>query len=541
MHNYVSRLLYALLPLMFIFHYITGIERETLSFRQLSDGSRQLASGLLTLGLQPGDRVAMYGKASPGWILVDMACLRINVIVCRLPQTLVNSHGLADFIVKHGCRIMLIDASNSNVLKRIRNSFPAVGGKTTKLRRSPHNSGLEMVTSIRTTYRNTPDVTTIDDVREMAVDDVIEVQKIQNAISPDDVSFVYPTSGSTGTPKLVTLTHFSMVNTLIGMNKHLIVFNDRSFSWVGSLSHVAAVAGCTHVHIEPSFTGVSKNLPRFMELLGQEKVNMASFPVYLLLDVISGLESETLKRPKSLMVINTSGEGTPRDLRSKVLKLGFVHSVAYGCTESSTICIDVATPQTLISEKDDAAMTMPLAVGIEVKLTDDDGRLVSSGQKGTLWARSGLTFSGYLDNAEATAKALTSTGWVNTGDLAVLDTAGEKLTLQGRVFDIISKGGVKVYPITIETMLKSHPDVHAVCVTGIPDVRYQEDIGACVVLNPGCITNEKALLQYCEANSDSGSAISLMPKLIVFTKSLPMLGSGKVDRVQVKALLQAKP
>jgi fatty-acyl-CoA synthase len=482
----------------------------------------------------------MYGPATPEWILMDMACLRIHVLVIRLPQLVVYSPELTDFLVTYRCRVLMIDAIRyANVVEKIQTVFPDACIKSNKLGKSPIYSKLEMVMSIHREGEQDVNITTIDDVNNMASDDVINVTDIQDRINPDDVSFVYPTSGSTGQPKMVTMSHFSMVNTFCVLSKSMIAFNDRLFSWFGSGSHFAAITGCTHVHIAPTFTAASANLPRFMEILAQEKVNIANFPVYLLHDVVSALESGTVKRPPNLVTIITTGEITPRVLRARVIRLGFVHTVSYGSTESCTICVDVATPGAPLAQSEDTMLAMPLNGGTEVKVTDDQGRLVATGEKGMMWVRSRILFSGYLDNKQTTARVLTGSGWLNTGDLAVIDTADQKVTLLGRVSETISKGSLKVDPVSIEAVLKRHPDVQSACVAGIPDYHYGEDIGACVVPKPGSDITEKDLLQFCSSISESPSIISLVPKCIVFVRSLPVLLSGKVDRLRVKSLLQA--
>ncbi|KAK2144865.1 hypothetical protein LSH36_724g01047 [Paralvinella palmiformis] len=515
------------------------IKRETLTFRQLSDGSQRLALGLLALGLQPGDRIAMYGPATPEWILLDLACLRIKVVVIRMPQSLVNSRHVVDFLAKHRCRMFAIDcARETKLCRKLRKAFPGSFARCSKL---PDSSRFVQVVDARFTTNNA-DAMTLDDVVNLSADvEIARLQSIQKNINPDDVSFVYPTSGSTGRPKLVALSHFAIVNTLHGtVKKDMVIFNDRLFSWIGSASHIASVTGCTHVHVESAYTADPENLVKFIEILTAEGVHMASMPVYLLHDVVQGLERAVLPRPPTLTALSTAGEGTPRALRARVLQLGFVHASAYGSTESGTIGVDIAIPKTSLGTSDDVSQRLTLHSGVEVKVTDELGHVLEAGKRGILWVRSRLTFLGYLDDEESTSQVLTHSGWVNSGDIAVLDPGTLGLFVHGRIADVISKGGVKIYPSTVEAVLRRHPCVKTAYVTGVPDERYQEEIGACVVLKPGCEVSEGDLVKFCENNSEMYTAITMSPRYVAIVTSVPLLATGKIDRFKVKSFLQSK-
>ena len=141
----------------------------------------------------------------------------------------------------------------------------------------------------------------------------------------------------------------------------------------------------------------------------------------------------------------------------------------------------------------------------------------------------------YLDNEALTAATITPAGWVSSGDIAALDSSG-KIRLYGRKLDIISKGGVKVYPSTLEALIKRHDDVKDVYITGVPDVIYNEEIAACVIPRTGCRLSVKELRSFCERSLDSSSGISFVPKYISIMDELPVLPSGKVDRLRVKAM-----
>jgi fatty-acyl-CoA synthase len=521
-------------------HVNGDIRRQTLSFRQLADESFVLASGLLELGLQPGHRIAMYGPASPEWIQMELACLRIGVLMVGLPQTLVYSAHLRHFLADHKCRVLLLDPRpDRNVFKRITENSQANSTAMTRMLKLPGSSataGLELVIS---TCRvpGYDDVMLLNDVKRLAHDDISNVKQIQDLIDPDEIAVVNATSGSTGMPKVVAKSQYNLVCIFSSIEKEIVLFNDRLFSWMGSICHFPSVSGGTHVHVEASFTSNSANLPRLFEILGTEGAYMAALPAFLVYDFISALDDGRIKQPVAVKIIRTGGEKLHPEVRQKILDRSFSHIVIYGSTEGGLICLDHALAGTQLPSSDtEKPPAMPLVDDLEVKVTDEDKQLIPFGEVGQLWIRGPLGFIKYLDDDVQTSMTKSPCGWINTGDLAALESSGN-IRLYGRAADVISKGGVKVYPSGIEAIINRHNDVETSYVTGIPDVKYNEEIGACVVLKPGCDVTVEELRSFCVSVLDVTSGISLVPKYMIILNKMPVLPSLKVDRMLVKSML----
>ena len=157
-------------------------------------------------------------------------------------------------------------------------------------------------------------------------------------------------------------------------------------------------------------------------------------------------------------------------------------SIVFGQTE----CSAVATQTRLDDSPDDKAETIgqPLPQ-VEVKVIDAvTGETVPPGTLGELCVRGFCVMTGYYDMPEATAAAIDADGWLHTGDLGTMDERGY-CRIQGRLKDMIIRGGENIYPREIEAVLYKHPAVADVAVVGVPDDRWGEQVAAFVRLGEG--------------------------------------------------------
>ncbi|WP_089156206.1 class I adenylate-forming enzyme family protein [Micromonospora sp. NBS 11-29] len=155
-----------------------------------------------------------------------------------------------------------------------------------------------------------------------------------------------------------------------------------------------------------------------------------------------------------------------------------------------------------------------------------------AGTPGELLVRGESVTAGYVDDPAATRAALTTDGWLRTGDLGALDAEGV-LTLTGRVKELIIRGGENVSPAEVEAALLDDPDVAQVCVLGVPSPRWGEEVGALVVAASGAAADPERLTTVAAARL----ARHKVPTLIRTVPALPLLPSGKVDRRAALGLL----
>jgi acyl-CoA synthetase (AMP-forming)/AMP-acid ligase II len=200
---------------------------------------------------------------------------------------------------------------------------------------------------------------------------------------------------------------------------------------------------------------------------------------------------------------------------------------AYGLTESHSVVCTSGPGE----DPEVVATTVgrPLP-GIEVSIVDDRGQGLAPGEPGEILVRGFTVMSGYLDDPEATARAITPEGWLHTGDVGYLDDAGY-LHLTDRKKDIYVVGGFNVSPAEVEAVLGRHGAVAAVAVVGAPDDRLGEVGVGFVVLVPGAEVTEADLIGWARARLANYKA----PRRLYFVDSLPVNASLKVMRSELRA------
>ncbi len=151
------------------------------------------------------------------------------------------------------------------------------------------------------------------------------------------------------------------------------------------------------------------------------------------------------------------------------------------------------------------------------------------GSKGELCARGYMVMKGYYEMPEATAAAIDSEGWYHTGDLASMDERGY-CQVEGRLKDMIIRGGENIYPREIEDVLSAHPAVAEAAVIGVPDEKYGEVIAAFVRPISGHIPSEEELVTFCRHQL----APFKTPRYWVFMDALPLTDSGKIKKIVLR-------
>lgn len=166
---------------------------------------------------------------------------------------------------------------------------------------------------------------------------------------------------------------------------------------------------------------------------------------------------------------------------------------------------------------------------VQLRIVGDDGTDLAPGTVGELWTRSEQNMLGYWNNPEATAATLTADGWLRTGDAGYVDADGY-VFLQDRIKDLIVSGGENVYPIEVENVLMTHPDVADVAVIGVPDDKWGEAVKALVVPVTGVSLLAADLIEF----SRPRLAGFKLPKSVDFVTALPRTPSGKVLKRELR-------
>jgi acyl-CoA synthetase (AMP-forming)/AMP-acid ligase II len=234
----------------------------------------------------------------------------------------------------------------------------------------------------------------------------------------------------------------------------------------------------------------------------------------------------------SVRAIIYAGSGIGRHLLERALgKFSCDFIQFYGATE--TAC-GVTFLRPAEHQLDDpaalASCGSPLPL-VEIRVVDAQGQDVPDGSVGEFWIRSPSLATGYYGQPELSAAAFKD-GWYRSGDAGVRDARG-LLTIVDRVKDMIISGGENVYSTEVEQALQKLPGVRQCAAVGLPDPKWGERVTAAIVADPAAGLSAEKVIAHCR-ELIAGYKV---PKQVVFLDALPMTGSGKVQKAELRKLL----
>ena len=494
----------------------------------------QLAMGLIHLGLEPGDRVGIWGPNSSEWVLVQLATAKIGAImVCINPAY--RLYELEYALNKVECKVLITDVSfkTSDYLQMINILAPEL--------ESSHPGQLEaeklphLTHVIRMGSDTTPGMYNFDAVCAAGTEDNrATMDAVQYRLQPDDAINIQFTSGTTGNPKGATLSHCNILNNgfLTGLAMQLgpedklcipvplyhcfgmvlsvlacvshgatMVFPGPSFDPEETLKSVEAEA-CTALHGVPTMFITELDHPRFLDF-----------------------DLSTLRT--GIM----AGAPCPVEVMKRVLSEMHMEDIliAYGQTELSPINNMTLPNDTLERRTETVGRAMPW---VEIKVVDEEGRVVPVGEKGEICTRGYSVMQGYWNDEERTAETIDSAGWLHSGDIATMDEAGY-VRIVGRIKDMIIRGGENIYPREVEEFLYQHPAVSEVQVFGVPDEKMGEEVCAWIQLNEGFDLSDEDVKAYCR---DQITHFKI-PRHIRFVTEYPMTVTGKIQKFVMRDVM----
>lgn len=260
--------------------------------------------------------------------------------------------------------------------------------------------------------------------------------------------------------------------------------------------------------------------------LGITSLTGAPFYLTTLLDA-AGKMGADLHTIEDMLV---GSAAVPPALVERAEAAGFRPYRCYGSTEHPTISSNVPGDSLEDRSRTDGA----LLSSVEVRIVDEDDRLLGTGAEGEILSRGPDQFLGYTDPA-ANAAVLTTGGWFRTGDIGYLTPSG-RLVISDRKKDVIIRGGENLSSQEIEAILVRHPAVSQAAVIGVPDPRYGERPGAVVVLRPGRTLELDDVRAHFRA---AGVARQKTPEMLVIKPELPRTAAGKVQKFRLRQEITA--
>jgi acyl-CoA synthetase (AMP-forming)/AMP-acid ligase II len=360
----------------------------------------------------------------------------------------------------------------------------------------------------------------------------------------DAIAVLLFTSGTTGAPKAAVLRHKHLASYILGSvefggadEAEATLVSVPPYHVAGIAAVLSSVYSGRRIVQLPSF-----DAERWLELARTEHVTHAFVVPTMLQRIVGVLEGKRSAELPALRAVSYGGGKMPQSVIERAMQLfGSVDFTnAYGLTEtSSTISLlgpdDHRTAQSSTDEHVRRRLTSvgrPLP-GLELEIRDEEGRPVPAGQRGEIWVR-GEQVSGEYLGRDPTRLA---DGWFPTRDGGFLDDGGY-LFLDGRIDDVIVRGGENLSPGEIEDCLLEHQAVEDCAVVGIPDEQWGEAVAAAIVLKPGAKAGAEELREWVRKHLRSSRA----PDCIEFRPELPYNETGKLLRRVVRSELSgSKP
>ena len=510
-----------------------------LSFAQLEREALHVTRAAMAAGIHPGDRVALWAPNMAQWIVAALGLVGAGAALVPL-NTRFKGPEAAYVLTRSRARALFTVRGFLGI------DYPAMLD-------DEDVPDLERIVLLRDDEGTTSEVTKSDEVPIFGwheflagADGVVECEEgvvgapvdertarqRWNRVTGDNLSDVIFTSGTTGRPKGAMTTHaqtlrtFATWSAIVGLaegDRYLVV--NPFFHTFGYKAGIIAclMQGATIVP-EPVF-----DVDKVLATVAAQRITVLPGPPTLyqsILDHPRRAEHDL----SSLRLAVTGAAVVPVELVKRMRsELTFATVLtAYGLTESTgtvTMCRQGDDPETI-------AHTSGRAIpGLEVRVVDDKGKELARGDPGEIVVRGYTVVRGYFEDPEATAEAIDAEGWLHTGDVGVMDGAGN-VRITDRKKDMFIVGGFNAYPAEIEAALARHPGVAQAAVIGVPDERMGEVGCAFVVPRPG--TDAGALAEELQAWARDQMANYKVPRHVEVTDALPTNASGKVLKTELR-------
>ncbi|HLV27770.1 MAG TPA: AMP-binding protein [Burkholderiaceae bacterium] len=478
-------------------------EHQALSFGQLCARARALAGYLATLGVKPGDRVAIMAANS-----IDYLALLHATAVGGFILVPVNTrYGAAEL------RYLLEDSEPvvciaDPIFRPLREQIEGEGALKVPVQWLEHFP------------ESLPDIRAGDPVRHR-----------YGSVEDDDVAIIMYTSGTTSAPKGAMLTHGNLSANSVNYIMELGIDSNCRSLLATPLFHIGGFgvvngpilyAGGS-LHVVPRFEAgavmqaLLEHRPTHVFLLSAMWVSLTDLPEFRDLELPCATFVQTAAAPL--------GEWRQQLIRKVFPNAEF--SWGFGMTESCVTTIKNRYTHEITEH--------PGSIGylwrhIQYRLVDAEGNVLDDQRgPGELQVRGPTVFKGYWRQPELTAQTLSPDGWLSTGDLIRIDDDGFAYFM-GRSKDMIKTGGENVAALEVENCLASHTDVREAAAFGIPHEYWGEELVAAIVPASGTQPDIEALREFCRQRL-SGFKV---PKRIFIVDSLPQSSSGKVQKFKLR-------
>ncbi len=500
------------------------------TYAELKSEADQIARGIMALGFQAGDRVAIMAQNCAEWVLLEYALAKAGVILVTVNPALKKAE--LDYLFNQGRiggLVFVPSFRGHDIAGDLLALMPDLAGIT-----GGHRTAPKTVPSLRWLIGigEAPGFALPFDALRARADATPPeaLAERQAGLNGQDIAQIQYTSGTTGKPKGAMLKHASTLN-----NARLSA--DRG----GFCEADVLLSAMPFFHTAGCVCNVMACLASGAKLVTMDAFDPARMLALwgdhrpTILNAVPTMVTRMFEHPDSkgidlntLRKFYTGGTNIPPSLMRQVKEVtGGDPMIIMGMTECSPIITQTDDTDDFETRITTAGKPLPHT---EIRITDPEtGAVKRWGESGELCIRGYLTTAGYFEMPEKTAETIDAEGWLRSGDLAELSETGH-LRIVGRLKDMIIRGGENVYPVEVEDCLLDHDSVSQAQVVGVPDPDLGEEICAFVVAAPDAVADPVALQAFCRARM----ARHKLPKYIVVAPYMPMTANGKVQKFALR-------
>ncbi|MEP7272900.1 MAG: AMP-binding protein [Acidobacteriota bacterium] len=496
-----------------------------LTFAELEEESRVIARGLIGLGVERGDRVAIWATNVPEWVVLQFSLAKIGAVLVTV-NTALRANEI-DYLLRQSETSLLLTISGFRDVDYIA-SLQEIGalenGRLPHLKRVIYIGG-EAPREALMPYEQ------LRALAERVTDPELDAR--EREVDVDDVTNMQYTSGTTGFPKGVMLSSRNIVNNGYWLGRGLGYSSDDRLCLCVPLFHCF---GCV-IGVLGAYTHGACLCPldsfeprKVLEVIERQRcTSLYGVPTMFLAEMeVADFTSFDLK---SLRTGVMAGALCPESLMRRAI--GEMNldemTIIYGLTEASPGITQTHRDDTLERRTQTVGMVLP---EMEVQIVDPATRAVAGvDEAGELCVRGYNVMKGYYNNPQATTAAIDAQGWLRTGDEATIDANGY-VRITGRIKDIIIRGGENIAPREIEDLLRLHPQVADAYVYAVKSEFFGEEVAAAVRLKAGGDVSAESLREFCQRRI----ARFKIPKYVRFVSDFPMTASGKIQKFKLRAM-----
>ena len=501
------------------------------SYRELAERVDALAAGLLAQGLRAGERIGIWAPNRAEWVVTQFATAKAGLILVNINPAYRSSE-LEYTLQKVGCAALIVEPAfkSSDYVAMLQELIPELQrcppGRLECARFPALRCLVTLGDACPPGFLRYADVAAAGDAESRA-----RLRKLAQSLQFDEPINIQFTSGTTGLPKAATLTHHNILNNAYFSGERM-AFSaaDRlcipvpmyhCFGMVlGTLLCVAhgATMVLPSAGFDPGAALRAVSNERCTAIHGVPTMFIAElehpeFPAADLSSLRTGI---------------IAGAPCPVELMHRLIDEMHLSqiTIAYGMTETGPVSFQTRTTDSLERKVGTVGQVLPHT---EVKIVDEEQRVVPRGTPGELLTRGYCVMPGYWDDPGKTAEALDAAGWLHSGDVALMDADGY-CQIVGRLKDMLIRGGENIFPREIEEFLFQHPKVEQAEVIGVPDPKYGEEICAWIKLRPGETADAEEIRQFCRDRI----AHYKIPRYVLFVDEFPMTITGKVQKFKMR-------